>query len=347
MTHPELPDKLEFVSYDMRDILTLSPYFDRKMDRCGIYILRFSDGSAYVGQASDVVRRFNSHSRDWPKKLPGVLIDSIEFAPCAVESLSATEQAVIAELDETTTLRNRMITKWPGGKGDIDVAHSNAPAIRIPLDRTERTTPLQEDNDRKLARYWEYSQDPVSELFSEFAGIYLAETMSSPATIAGSLWSCTALPSTAGGHRYYTLNAGSIEVLFAYLKKSSSGAIRPWVTMNVALPEGRSAERLTISTHVCEAAPSTNFKAEQVWTWRIDLGALFDDQDDGHEELSRVFDTLESENELFDLAYQLNRRLMARRPSMWISSHNEHLASDFLSRAVGSDLSLKSEAPSN
>lgn len=338
MAKSKLPGKLEFTSYDVHDVLTLSPYFGDGRDRCGIYVLRFSDGSAYVGQAGDVVRRFNSHSRDWAKKLPGVAIESVEFAPCPVDLLNAAEKSMIAELDKTTSLQNRLITDWPGGKGDIQVTHSNAPALRIPLNRAERTTPTQDNDGRKLARYSEYSRDPVSDLFSEFAGIYLAETMSSPATIAGSLWTCTALPSTGGGGRYFTVNAGGLEVLFAFLTQSSSGEVRPWIMMNVALPEGRGDDRLLISTPVCEATHS-NFKIEKVWTWRIDLLALFDDQDAGHGELRRVFDTaLDSENELFDLAYQLNRRLMARRPSMWVSSHNVYLAADFLSRAMAADL---------
>lgn len=200
----------------------------------------------------------------------------------------------------------------------------------------EGTTRVLDDDARKLDRYQEYALTPFAELFSEFAGVYLAETMSSPATIAGSRWTCTALPRTGGGGRYYTINAGGLEVLFTYVDQLPSGEIRPWIMMNVELPQERNPDDLVISTPVCKAAPSTGYKREKVWSWHIDLRALCDDQDAGHHELGEVFSTrLDSGNELFELGRALNQRLMEHSRSMWTSSHNKYLAGDFLSR--GSD----------
>lgn len=45
---------LAFRTYDVTDLSSLAPYFANTDNRCGIYILRFLDGSAYVGQTVDV-----------------------------------------------------------------------------------------------------------------------------------------------------------------------------------------------------------------------------------------------------------------------------------------------------
>lgn len=53
---------------------------------------------------------------------------------------------------------------------------------------------------------------------------------------------------------------------------------------------------------------------------------------------------LRHDNELFDLAYALNKRLMAKQPSMWIPSHNPYLASALLAGAfIADDLSSTHE----
>jgi hypothetical protein len=107
---------LEFTSYDVTDLASLAPYFLPTQDRCGIYVLRFEDGFAYVGQAGDVVRRFADHYRDWTRKRPGIPIVRIEFAPCDPQSLNAAELAMISKLEQDTDLLNKLGTNFPGGE---------------------------------------------------------------------------------------------------------------------------------------------------------------------------------------------------------------------------------------
>lgn len=325
---------LEFTSYDVTDLASLAPYFLPTQDRCGIYVLRFEDGFAYVGQAGDVVRRFADHYRDWTRKRPGIPIVRIEFAPCEPQSLNAAELAMISKLEQDTDLLNKLGTNFPGGRGDIEVTVTDAPAISIPVDRARRPRLREEYDARKLRRYLDYSLDPHSEAASLFAGVYLAETMPAPSATAGSSWTCTAMPDTAGRTRLFTLNVGGLEVLYVYYRGESRNEARPWVAMNVALPEDRSGAALEISGLWCEAAIGT-YKSEPVWSWRFDLESLTaEGRGDVDAELARLF---AHDDELFDLAYKLNRRLMARRPSMWISNHNDYLAADFLSKTLAAD----------
>ena len=325
---------LLFKSYDMTDLASLAPYFLPTQERCGIYVLRFEDGFAYVGQAGDVVKRFADHYRDWARKRPGIPIVRLEFAPCDPQSLNENESAMISKLEQDTDLLNKLGTNFPGGRGDIEVTVTNVPAIRIPVDRARRPRLRDEHDTRKLRRYLDYGLDPHSEAASLFAGVYLAETMPAPSATAGSSWTCTAMPDTAGRTRLFTINVGGLEVLYVYYRGESREDARLWVAMNVALPEDRSGTALEISHSWCESAPGT-YKSEPVWSWHFELEALTDKgRGDVDAELARLFT---HDDELFDLAYTLNRRLMARRPSMWISNHNDYLAAEFLSQALVAD----------
>lgn len=330
----DLPKSLSFTAYDVTDLASLAPYFVDSSDRCGIYVLRFADGTAYAGKAGNVVNRFSDHRRDWAKKLPGVPIAQVEFASCPADQLDAAELAVIRQLERTDHLHNKLLTNRPGGHGDIEITRNGEQALRIPVDRAQRPRLSKAPVSDKLRRFVSFSMEPDAEQITDFAAVYLAESMPSPAETAGSMWTCTALPGTNGGNRLFTLNTGSLETLYSFDTVDPSGSLRTWVVMNVAIPEGRDAADLNVTTSVCEATVG-RYRSEEVWTWKFDLGKFFDSSDGV---ISEILDHhLSYEDELFDLAFQLNRRLMARRPSMWIASHNEYLAAHFLAAAMTAD----------
>ena len=53
-------------SIDTRDLDSLAPAFKRGESRCGVYRLRFANGEAYCGQATNVIRRYGAHRRHYP-----------------------------------------------------------------------------------------------------------------------------------------------------------------------------------------------------------------------------------------------------------------------------------------
>lgn len=326
--------KLNFTSYDVIDLSSLAPYFGRDAIKCGIYVLRFVNGSAYVGQTVDVVNRFSKHSRDWNRKLPDIAIEKVEFAACDQGDLDKAEQLMVAELEQTVTLHNKRLTNWPGGRGDLEIRRVGTSAIRIPADRAQRQRLKAAPKNSKLRRYMEFAYAPETELLTKFVGMYLSEAMPSPEETAGSMWTCTALPTTGDNARLLTLNAGGLEILYSLLEGPSLEAARIRVYMNVAVPEDRTLDDLEIEYPICEATVKT-YRSETVWRWNFDLEALADPEDS---RLEAIFERhLRHENELFDLAYALNKRLMAKQPSMWIPSHNPYLASDLLVTALAVD----------
>ena len=87
----------------------------RPKQRCGIYLLRFSDGAVYCGQAIDVSRRFVQHRHTSDRSDSTMLA----FKVTARSQLDTEEQRVIAALD-CARVPHRNITYASVVTGDRD-----------------------------------------------------------------------------------------------------------------------------------------------------------------------------------------------------------------------------------
>jgi len=74
---------------DVKGRLSISDLFPKSKSRCGIYLLNFSDGTFYIGQAIDSVRRFSQHRKNYSN------IEKFWFQPIDKNKLDETEQRLI------------------------------------------------------------------------------------------------------------------------------------------------------------------------------------------------------------------------------------------------------------
>jgi hypothetical protein len=87
----------------------------RPSARCGIYVLHFSNGEFYAGQAVDVTKRYLQHRKKHRD------IASISFKAVAREHLNDEERRVIWRLEEHGwLLRNITFTSIPKGESSFD-----------------------------------------------------------------------------------------------------------------------------------------------------------------------------------------------------------------------------------
>ncbi|MDO8143945.1 GIY-YIG nuclease family protein [Isoptericola sp. 178] len=81
--------------------------------KCGIYRLRFADGTAYVGQAIDVVQRYKQHVKDWhPLEIVG-----LDFRVEKREDLSQRELETVWYFEGAGNLRNKLLMTLSDGEG--------------------------------------------------------------------------------------------------------------------------------------------------------------------------------------------------------------------------------------
>ena len=72
---------------------SIADYFKPRR-RCGIYVLGFSNGEFYAGQALDVTRRYAQHRKTYYD------IEQMAFRPLARSKLNEEERSLIGCLEE-------------------------------------------------------------------------------------------------------------------------------------------------------------------------------------------------------------------------------------------------------
>jgi hypothetical protein len=97
----------------------------RPRKRCGIYVLHFSNGELYAGQAIDVTRRYAQHRIKYQD------IDKISFKQVPRSRLNKEERTIIWGLEhDGQVLRNITFASIPKGESDFDLIMSPAEQTR-------------------------------------------------------------------------------------------------------------------------------------------------------------------------------------------------------------------------
>ncbi len=165
--------------------------------RCGLYILQFSDGEIYAGQALDVTRRYVQHRK------VHFDIEKISFKRVAKKHLNNEERALIWKLEEDGyLLRNISFTSIPRGESDFDFV--------MPAEEQEQWL--------KDTNYFDLSgsrvvnpelQRKYSRKFQQFSSMlrfnqvikvmrqYVQAGIPSPLQSELSFWGCSCLPSNS------------------------------------------------------------------------------------------------------------------------------------------------------
>ncbi len=306
------PGPIALERFDVSEISSISAIFAAEGYSAGLYVLRFADGEAYVGHAADVAAQFSIHRTEWKD------IVAIEFASWPGENLTDGYDSLSTLIEPTTVLRVRTT--------DAQAPTPSSDTL-FPADRSARTTITSGGTDDRTHRFWELSDHIAYPEIRSVVADYINSTIPDPANTQKYLWNVTALPTTAkatGRRRLLTINCGGLETLFITEITHEGDEIELDLTINTDVPEGKSDSDLEISNDSVIAGRGS-YKSERVWSWSIDLGALW--EEDVEVDLGIDDDTFD------DLAYALNVRLLAHKSSPYARYHNQHLANDLLAEA--------------
>ncbi|PBC39522.1 hypothetical protein CJ179_36515 [Rhodococcus sp. ACS1] len=179
----------ELTRYDVQQLGTIRPLLASSHGMCGLYILRFADGAAYVGQSVDIARRFLEHRRRFDDLV------AIDVTPWVREDLDAGEQRLIATIESGCVIRNILHADRPGGDDEIAVAIDEAQSIILPWDREARTRAgapgtRPPGTDRRVKQL---DRNGDLDTLSAIIGIYVDETIPDPNNTVPYLWN---VPST-------------------------------------------------------------------------------------------------------------------------------------------------------
>ena len=229
--HENEDNSHEYVRHPLDQFTSVSALFNIGKRR-GIYVLEFSDGSFYVGQAENVVTRFAQHRHGHTNHdAPWEDIKAIRFLSVAEpQSLDEIEKSEILRFkSQGKTLRNKAMNighhepsqldvdipvteqeHWAAGNLSADINEFQNAASRNPCEKTKLFGSeyagnkwLIEDSGELLS----LAQLGIYDLAAAIACIPDAVNQE------GIYWVVSDYPSTTGG-RLLTLNVMSIEVLF-------------------------------------------------------------------------------------------------------------------------------------
>jgi hypothetical protein len=166
----------------------------RPAARCGIYILHFSNGEFYAGQAVDVTKRYLQHRKKHHD------IAGISFKAVPREHLNDEERQVIWRLEEHGwPLRNITFTSIPKGESSFDQTMRSDVQDRWLRDITfvDAAGPRVDNSDlrRKYRRaYTDFQQTPHADAVIRVLRTYVQSAV--PAFQRSELffWACSCMP---------------------------------------------------------------------------------------------------------------------------------------------------------
>lgn len=301
--------QLTFDRYETPAGVSLASLAPDLLDRCGIYILEFDNGDAYVGQTVTILGRFASHRRTWND------IVAIRFAPCHVDLLDELEVAVVQQEQQQRDLRNLLLTRRPAGSSQLEVVVSSGRTIALPWTRSDRASLGDVAESSVEARFWHISDDERYPAIRTVLATYVRDVVPAPVDSQG-LWVLTALPGKGG--RLFTLTVGDTETLYAGNHDSAVSDF--WTVLNVSdderLPGLLDSCGLDVEHEPAHYALSDHHPVRRIYCeYHADVTTLFE------------------EDWLLDAAHRLAVTLMRRGSSPNRSRHNLGFAADVLRAA--------------
>ncbi len=259
---------------DVRGLRTAVHLLPRSSGRCGVYVLVFTDGDRYVGQALDVVVRFAAHRRVFGDEIVGLAFLRVE-----PDRLDVVERAEIRRLHEAgLPLRN--VVDTPGRLG--------ATYLDELVPRAEQhswlTSPRRHDCDlttrreasnlrsRHRSRFDRLAADARFAVLCQPLRRYVLEALPFPERTELSYWALSAIPST-NRHTYprlFTLSVHTLETLFVYTPRHEPDT----VTFRMNVDRGVLLERWGSFRRLMSHMPDLDAHIADHYRARPDTAAL-------------------------------------------------------------------------
>ncbi len=190
--------------------------------RCGVYVLEFTNGEVYAGQAVDVTRRYIQHRKTHQD------ICRISFRPIARQNLNEEERSMIWNLERLEfALRNITFTSILQGERDFDlIMPVEEQALWLNNPNYSHPT-LERPNDVALRRKYKkkYEQlltQPFATEAIEITKYYVQNCVPVVSLSEMTFWAVTCLPYSTGGVKVYTrinINWQEVFSIFYFYKE--------------------------------------------------------------------------------------------------------------------------------
>lgn len=208
---------LDFKRLELDSNTPIGPIFPAD-ERCGIYVIEFDDGTKYVGQSIDVVKRFRNHTHGSNHHESWGDVVALSFAPAPPLELDILEKQVIqSQLSAGVLLRNRSGVLASEGPSPLDLVVTVTEQKHwvlgdwdpLPPDHAAFVAAAEASGPIKLEKN---APPEVAQAVIKDIAFTLGHIIPVAPETEKTYWTLSDYPSTAGG-RYATLNTGILEFL--------------------------------------------------------------------------------------------------------------------------------------
>ena len=198
-----------------KELKSISGEFSQT-NRCGIYILHFTNHEYYVGLATDVVQRYAQHIKSFSD------IEFISFKEVAKSKLSEEEKSTVYALEDLgKKLRNINIVSIVTRDTDLDLVI--APELQMKwLSNTDSS--LSETNVKRFdfpelrtkysKKMFQLKQHEFFDNIAKIIHFYITRTIPFPKSTEYSFWSVSCLPSPGKPFARFNISWQETMVLF-------------------------------------------------------------------------------------------------------------------------------------
>lgn len=302
--------------------LSISDLFPKSKNRCGIYLLEFSDNTFYIGQAIDNVKRFSQHRKNYDN------IINYWFQEINKQKLDEIEQKLIQEAEiRGLLLTNKTYVSNVIGDTDLDIIISPEDQKtwleenkELPKDTFDLFALVDEKYKVKYKQNFQIlKQFEIYSTIKEILRIYIKKSIPSFKKTELSFWSLSCLPSTNKNTypRYCCLNINAMEVFVLGFNKAAN---KPFCFINISSRYfDETVLRIFTKTYKSLSIYDTNYRAagaDQI---------CFEFSD-----LDEFKNFLQTETKATQSIKEMNLRLMRKGGTIYSPYHCFNLINDVL-----------------
>ena len=190
--------------------LTIADLF-KPNQRCGIYVLHFSNDEYYIGQAVDFVRRYSQHCKNHSD------IEYVSFKTFKPHELNDFEKQFVREFERNEIkLRNILLTSVVNGDTDLDLIINTENQNKWLEDNSFQNFEGKRFNNEKVRlqynkNYLEISSSPIYQRIENVLREYIKIGIPFPKQTEYSFW-CVTIPNYAKKNKLIRININKQEV---------------------------------------------------------------------------------------------------------------------------------------
>lgn len=302
--------------------ISVSDLFSKSKARCGIYLLSFSDNTYYIGQATDVVKRFSQHRKKYSN------VEMLWFQPVSKKTLNDLEKLTIAKAERSgLLLTNKSLVTNIIGDTDLDLIitpNEQEEWLEKNKNISNEGFDLYSKIDLKYILKYKYNFEKFKQLreykeLKKILNLYITKCIPAYKKTEMSFWSLSCLPSTNQSARYFCLNVNFMEVFVVGCPKKTDITSGFIVTTYRFLNDEKDIDRIYKKYKTVDLDETSHYRAAGDDQVRIRFS-----------DLKEFENLLMTENDIVDSIKEMNLRLMRKGGTIYSRYHCFDLVKDVL-----------------